>query len=215
MDVDRIRPLRPRLCDEPSPGLLVARIVGVLSNGHSEDVAESRPVGHIPSLIKHCWKQLGKDAQFTLLAYEEHVGELLDGNAVDFALVFENAPVNGVVVFTVDEVVSDEALVVAPELHEREAVELRQYTILSELLEPWRAYLRVDFLIRLAVALELDGYARDPTQSFSQHAREMKIEQCRLVHVVESYSVRIVDALCRLDRSHVGRHVEEEDLWHL
>ena len=43
----------------------------------------------------------------------------------------------------------------------------------------------------------------------------MEVEHSGLIHVVEPDSIGIVDALRCLDRSHVGLHVEEEDLRHL
>lgn len=112
-----------------------------------------------------------QNSEFTLLSDKEHIGKLLNRYTIYLPLVLENAPVYRVIVFTVDEIIAYEAIIIAPELHDGEAVKLRKDTILSELLEPWRANLIVDFLVGFAVALELDGNLGNPSQPLCEHPR--------------------------------------------
>ncbi len=109
------------------------------------------------------------------------------------------------------------AIIIAPELDAiGEAVKLRKDTILSELLEPWRANLTVDFLVGFAVTLVTHGNLGNPLNRFASTPDRWRSSIADSIHVVivglgwnsRCPALPLTDAMYSL-------HVEEEYLRHL
>ena len=124
VDVHGIASLVSSIGNNLLSGILIPGIVGVLTDRHAENVAELRPVAHVSTLVENGRENFCKDAKSTLRTYKQGIGEVLDVNSIQIALVFQNLMEYRVVVLAVDEVVANIALIVEVELNEGEAVEL-------------------------------------------------------------------------------------------
>ena len=169
MDIDGIATLVSCIGNDFLASVLITCIIGIFTDWHTKDVAELRPVAHVATLVEHGRKKFRKDAQSTLSADKQDVVELIYVDATLVALVLQELVKNRIIVFAVNEVVSNVPIIIQVELNEGEAIELRHDKIPSQLFEPWRAKLTANILIGLAVSLELNGNLSDTTKSLVEH----------------------------------------------
>ena len=97
------------------------------------------------------------------------------------------------------EVVVDPPVLVAIELHEREAVELGIDDVAHESAEPWRAQLLVDGLVGNAVALERDVSAVDGIAPAIYNGGEMSVNHYVVVEVIETSTTVEIYVVSRID----------------
>ena len=169
MDIDGIATLVSCIGNDFLASVLITCIIGIFTDWHTKDVAELRPVAHVATLVEHGRKKFRKDAKSTLSADKQDVVELIYVDATLVALVLQELVENRIIVFAVNEVVSNVPIIIQVELNEGEAIELRHDKIPSQLFEPWRAKLTANILIGLAVSLELNGNLSDTTKSLVEH----------------------------------------------
>ena len=215
MDVDGVRAHLSGIFQQTQPGVLVSGRVRVLADRHAEDLAELGPVSDIAALVKGVGGAGGQLAEpaFRPRADEQAVREGVQRGSVHVGLVQEDLALDRVEVLPVDQVERDPAVLVAPELAEGEAPELRVYRFLDEPAEPGAPDLLIHLVDRLPVALELEALASDGAQALVDDAGQVSVRlQDGVVNVVELRTVVEVDGAGGLQGRHVARYVEVEEL---
>ena len=108
------------------------------------------------------------------------------------------------------EVVVDPSVLVAIELHEREAVELGIDDVAHETAEPWRAQLLVDDFVGDSVSLERYMSAVDGIAPALYNGGEMSVNHNVVVEVKETSTTVEIYVVSRIDGVDERRDVDSE-----